>query len=107
MGARYGNREPHHKLAADERAELQVAAGSPEFGHPPPRQSVPRPANEQRYIAANRVLAGTDSREATRPSVQRTVSAFGSRHASKQLHFGGPRNDRRRSAESISFCICS
>jgi hypothetical protein len=46
MSARYGNREPRHKLVADERAELQAVAGLPKFGNLPPRQIVPRLANQ-------------------------------------------------------------
>jgi putative transposase len=44
--------EPRHKLSADERAELLAVANSPEFGHLPPSQIVPRLADQQRYIAS-------------------------------------------------------
>jgi transposase InsO family protein len=44
--------EPCHKLSADERAELLAVANSPEFGHLPPSQIVPRLADQQRYIAS-------------------------------------------------------
>ncbi|BDC45811.1 helix-turn-helix domain-containing protein [Paraburkholderia terrae] len=42
--------EPRHKLSADERAELLAVANSPEFGHLPPSQIVPKLADEHRYI---------------------------------------------------------
>ncbi len=43
---------PAHKLSALERATLLTVANSPEFGHLPPSQIVPRLADQQRYIAS-------------------------------------------------------
>jgi transposase InsO family protein len=43
---------PAHKLSAQERATLLAVANSPEFGHLPPTQIVPRLADQQRYIAS-------------------------------------------------------
>lgn len=51
-GRSFRHREPHHKLSADERAELLMVANSPEFGHLPPSQIVPRLADQHRYIAS-------------------------------------------------------
>ena len=44
--------EPPHKLTADERAEVLAVANSPEFGHLPPGQIVPRLADQGRYLAS-------------------------------------------------------
>ncbi|MBC8641959.1 helix-turn-helix domain-containing protein [Caballeronia sp. EK] len=44
--------ESRHKLSAAERAELLAIANSPELGHLPPSQIVPRLADQQRYIAS-------------------------------------------------------
>ena len=43
---------PAHKLSALERATLLAVANSPEFGHLPPSQIVPRLADQQRYLAS-------------------------------------------------------
>lgn len=43
---------PAHKLSVLERATLLAVANSPEFGHLPPSQIVPRLADQQRYIAS-------------------------------------------------------
>lgn len=43
---------PVHKLSVLERATLLAVANSPEFGHLPPSQIVPRLADQQRYIAS-------------------------------------------------------
>ena len=43
---------PAHKLSALERAMVLAVANSPEFGHLPPSQIVPRLADQQRYIAS-------------------------------------------------------
>jgi putative transposase len=44
--------EPPHKLTAAERAEVLAVANSPEFGHLPPSQIVPRLADQGRYLAS-------------------------------------------------------
>lgn len=43
---------PPHKLTAAERAEVLAVANSPEFGHLPPSQIVPRRADQGRYLAS-------------------------------------------------------
>lgn len=43
---------PPHKLTAAERAEVLAVANSPEFGHLPPSQIVPRLADQGRYLAS-------------------------------------------------------
>ena len=43
---------PPHKLTETERAELLAVANSPEFGHLPPSQIVPRLADRGRYLAS-------------------------------------------------------
>jgi len=43
---------PTHKLSALERATVLAVANSPEFGHLPPSQIVPRLADQQRYVAS-------------------------------------------------------
>ncbi len=44
--------EPPHKLTEAERAEVLAVANSPEFGHLPPSQIVPRLADQGRYLAS-------------------------------------------------------
>jgi putative transposase len=44
--------QPPHKLTATERAEVLAVANSPEFGHLPPSQIVPRLADQGRYLAS-------------------------------------------------------
>lgn len=44
--------EPPHKLTAAERTEVLAVANSPEFGHLPPSQIVPRLADQGRYLAS-------------------------------------------------------
>lgn len=44
--------EPPHTLSAAERAEVLAVANSPEFGHLPPSQIVPRLADQGRYLAS-------------------------------------------------------
>ncbi len=44
--------EPPHKLTTAERAEVLAVANSPEFGHLPPSQIVPRLADQGRYLAS-------------------------------------------------------
>jgi putative transposase len=43
---------PPHKLTEAERAALLAVANSPEFGHLPPSQIVPRLADQGRYLAS-------------------------------------------------------
>jgi putative transposase len=43
---------PPHKLTPTERAEVLAVANSPEFGHLPPSQIVPRLADQGRYLAS-------------------------------------------------------
>jgi len=43
---------PPHKLSETERAALLAVANSPEFGHLPPSQIVPRLADQGRYLAS-------------------------------------------------------
>jgi transposase InsO family protein len=43
---------PRHKLSVQERATLLAVANSPEFGHLPPSQIVPRLADQRRYLAS-------------------------------------------------------
>jgi hypothetical protein len=55
---------PTHKLSNAERAEVLSVANSPEFGHLPPSQIVPRLADQGRYLASEstfyRVLRSED-----------------------------------------------
>jgi len=44
--------QPPHPLTAAERAEVLAVANSPEFGHLPPSQIVPRLADQGRYLAS-------------------------------------------------------
>src|ERR1700732_4739467 len=47
---------PAHKLSALERATLLAVANSPEFGHLPPSQIVPRLADQNRYIGSESTI---------------------------------------------------
>ncbi len=72
--------EPPHKLTAAERAAVLAVANSPEFGHLPPSQIVPRLADQGRYLASEstfyRVLRAegqvTHRRRAERPPQARS-----------------------------------
>lgn len=105
--------EPRHKLSADERAELLAVANSPEFGHLPSSQIVPRLADQQRYIASESTSTGYSRPRSNSP----TGAANGRRaHAANPVRFaptrrtsciaGTSRTCRRRSVESIFICIC-
>lgn len=71
--------EPPHPLTAPERAEVLAVANSPEFGHLPPSQIVPRLADPGRYLAPEstfyRVLRAAGQRahrRSERPSQTRS-----------------------------------
>lgn len=71
--------EPPHPLTAPERAEVLAVANSPEFGHLPPSQIVPRLADQGRYLASEstfyRVLRAAGQRahrRSERPSQTRS-----------------------------------
>jgi len=66
---------PLHKLSVQERATLLAVANSPEYGHLPPSQIVPRLADQQRYLASEstfyRVLR--DANQLAHRRVERVV----------------------------------
>jgi transposase InsO family protein len=77
---------PAHKLSALERAAVLTVANSPEFGHLPPSQIVPRLADQSRYIAsestfyrvlrdANQLAHRRPERRAQKRSKPRALSA--------------------------------
>src|ERR1700712_1218191 len=85
--------KPLHKLSADERAELLAVANSPEFGHLPPSQIVPRLADQQRYIASEstfyRVLKAEKQlahRRSERPAHARSKPRSACADAPNQLY---------------------
>lgn len=85
--------EPRQKLSADERAKLLAVANSPEFGHLPPSQIVPRLADQQRYIASKstfyRVLKAEKQlahRRNERPAHARSKSRWVCADAPNQLY---------------------
>ena len=70
---------PPHKLTEAERAALLAVANSPEFGHLPPSQIVPRLADQGRYLASEstfyRVLKAENQlahRRSERPTQSRS-----------------------------------
>jgi transposase InsO family protein len=80
---------PAHKLSNLERATLLVIANSPEFGHLPPSQIVPRLADQQRYIAS----------ESTFYRVLRAAHQLAHRRAERLAH---PRSKPRAACATAS-----
>ena len=85
--------EPPHKLSAEERAEVLAVANSPEFGHLPPSQIVPRlavrgvyPASESTFYQVLRAENQLAHRRGERPGQRRHKPRAQSATAPNQLY---------------------